>query len=240
MFLEYRGKCPICEKATRFFAYDSWLRDHLLCESCPNWSIPRERALALVLSEVAPGWREMRIHESSPSNRGISVKLQKECTGYVGSQFFANQPLGAVINGFRNENLERQTFGSAEFDIVVTLDVLEHVYEPKLVCQEINRTLKPGGVFISTFPIGKGTVQGWSRRFELLPDGSRKDIRPPEYHGNPIDPEGSIVTVDYGYDVHQALAEWGPFDVRICRFNDRTHGIIGEYTEVVVCRKASL
>ncbi|WP_262296545.1 hypothetical protein [Microvirga sesbaniae] len=63
----------------------------------------------------------------------------------------------------------------------------------------------------------------------------------PEYHGNPADPSdpegGSLVTYRYGYDVADLIAEWAPFDVEIRRFNDRTHGIIAEFTEVIVCRK---
>jgi hypothetical protein len=45
------------------------------------------------------------------------------------------------------------------------------------------------------------------------------------------------VTVDYGYEIHKQIAAWTPFDVRIYRFNDVEHGILGEYTEVFLCRK---
>ncbi|OBQ59852.1 hypothetical protein A8145_24795 [Mesorhizobium loti] len=62
-------------------------------------------------------------------------------------------------------------------------------------------------------------------------------MKEPEIHGNPVSNEGSIVTVDYGYDLHLAIAEWAPFDVRVYRFADRTHGILGEYTDLIVCTK---
>ena len=45
------------------------------------------------------------------------------------------------------------------------------------------------------------------------------------------------MTVDWGYDVHKLFAEWAPFDVRVTRFADRTHGVLGAYNEVIVCRK---
>ena len=47
----------------------------------------------------------------------------------------------------------------------------------------------------------------------------------------------SLVTKSYGYDIGERIAEWTPFDVEITRYWDRTSGIIGSYTEVVVCRK---
>jgi hypothetical protein len=73
---------------------------------------------------------------------------------------------------------------------------------------------------------------------EMRPDGGiRHLVEPPQYHGNPIDASGSLVTHDYGYDIHRQVAAWAPFDVRVLRFWDQTHGVIGEFTEVVVCAK---
>ena len=71
----YRGFCPICEHSATFVANHSWYRDHLICQSCINGSVPRERALALVLNREAPNWRSATIHESSPAERGLSAKL---------------------------------------------------------------------------------------------------------------------------------------------------------------------
>jgi hypothetical protein len=62
-------------------------------------------------------------------------------------------------------------------------------------------------------------------------------LLPPEYHGNPIDNAGALVTYDYGYDLHDLIAKWSDFDVTISRFHDRTHGIVAEFSEVIVCRK---
>ena len=124
------------------------------------------------------------------------------------------------------------------FDLVLTLDVMEHVFDPAKVYAEIWRTLKPGGCYLHTFPIRKDLVQACAPLAKLTPDGTIKHLTEhPEYHGNPIDSKGSLVTHDYGYDISKAIAQWAPFDVRISRFWDETHGVIGEYTEAVVCRK---
>jgi SAM-dependent methyltransferase len=166
--------------------------------------------------------------------------MAQQCRGYVGTQFFAGIEPGSIKDGWRNENLEEQTFPDGVFDIVVSLDVMEHVYSPDKVFREIHRTLASGGIYLCTFPVSKHQVKGWERRFELLPDGTRRDIKEPEIHGNPVSSEGSIVTVDWGYDLHQSIAAWAGFDVRVYRFADRTHGILGEYTEVVACKRRSV
>jgi SAM-dependent methyltransferase len=199
--------------------------------------VPRERALALVLNEIRPNWRNLSIHESSPSPTGVSVVLARQGQNYTVSQYFPGRPFGTMIGGVRNENLENQTFEDETFDIVISLDVMEHVYYPDRVISEIHRTLKPGGVYICTFPVRNYQVNGWERRLIQHEDGSREDLKEPEIHGNPVSNEGSIVTIDYGYDLHKSIVEWAPFDVRVNRFNDAYHGIIGDYTEVIVCKK---
>jgi SAM-dependent methyltransferase len=233
---QHRGFCPCCESRQTFTAKYDWYRDHLTCPGCG--SVVRERALALVLRETLPDWRALAIHESSPCARGLSAKLAREGTNYIATHYFPNEAAGAVVKGFRNENLEAQTFGDAVFDLVVTFDVMEHVYQPERVYSEVYRTLKPGGYYLHTFPIRKHLVEAATPLAELGPDGAVRHLTDtPEYHGNPIDEQGALVTFDYGYDISARIARWAPFDVRISRFWDQTHGLIGEYTEVISCRK---
>ncbi|WP_242109638.1 class I SAM-dependent methyltransferase [Luteimonas aquatica] len=235
--IEILGYCPICERSARFVSNNIWLRGALTCLTCENGSVPRERALAHVLNRVAPDWRKLRIHESSPATRGISAKLRRECAGYTGSHFFPDSPMGEQVGGYRNENLEAQTFEDGIFDIVVTLDVFEHVFQPGAMIKEIHRTLKPGGIYLCTFPIRAGQVESHKPRARLRPDGSVEHLEKPEYHGNPINEEGALVTWDYGYTIHQMLSYWADFDVEILRFSKQSIGVLGEYTDVVLCTK---
>ena len=168
---------------------------------------------------------------------GISVKLRQQCNAYTGSHYFPSEPIGTIVNGWRNEDIQAQSFAAESFDLVVSLDVTEHVFSPQLMFSEIFRTLKSGGLYISTFPIRKALVEPTTQLAILLEDGSIEHLKKPEYHGNPIDGKGALVTWDYGYDIHKRISEWAPFAVEIMRFCDARHGIIGEYTEVVVCRK---
>lgn len=56
----------------------------------------------------------------------------------------------------------------------------------------------------------------------------------PSTTGNPIDDSGSLVTFHYGYDLADLIAEWTGADVEIRRYNDRTSGIVAEFSEVIV------
>lgn len=239
-YLEIKGYCPICESEATFVARGPWYRGTLFCRSCENGSSPRERALAHVLRREMPNWRDAAIHECSPMNRGISMKMQREAKNYVGSHYFPDKPFGSTVEGWRNENIESTTFEDDTFDLVVTLDVTEHVFGVDRMFADIWRTLKPGGMYISTFPIRKAQVEPQIPLANLLPDGTIEFLKqPPEYHGNPIDNKGALVVWDFGYDIHQTIPKWAPFGVEISRFNDYHQGILGEYTEVMVCRKGA-
>ena len=231
----FEGFCPISMQATSFSSEGSWYRDLLKC-SCCN-SIPRERALALVLENLCPDWRSLFIHESSPTPRGISLKLKKECKQYIESQYYPAQPLGIIINGFRNENLEKLTFANNTFDLFVCLDVLEHVNYPEYVFKELERTIKPGGSILFTVPTYKALSKS-IRRAKYMTDGKVDFLGfVPEYHGNPINSNGSLVTFHYGYDLPELIKLWCGLDTCVYRFHDKFHGIIGEFTEVYVCKK---
>lgn len=233
----YPGYCPICQKNVTFSADGDWYRETLVCDSCEFGSLPRERALALVLEETLPNWRELRIHECSPIWRGISLKIAREAKNYFPSQLFPDVPVGRIVNGFRNEDLQSQTFSDEVFDLVISLDVMEHVFDPPSAIREICRTLVAGGIMIATWPVSGRLLQPLRFRTSKEASGELKHIHPPVYHESIVGDGRSLVTVDYGYDIHKALSEWADFDTRVYRFSDHLHGILGDFTEVIVCRK---
>lgn len=234
-FFSSEGYCPICRKNTTFEARSEWLRDNLICVTCPNGSIPRERALMLVLDRLFSDWRKYAIHESSPVHRGASYKLRDQCQRYIASQFFTDRPLGVEVLGFRNENLEQTTFEDEQFDLIITQDVLEHVNFPDRVFRECARTLKKGGAHIFTVPTLPDTI-GIFRRAQFS-ENRIEHYAEPIYHGNPIDPNGSLVTFDYGYKLPEYIKDWSGLDVEVTRFHDSYHGLLGEFMEVYVAWK---
>jgi len=82
-YFSHKGYCPCCEQQVIFEAKNSWLRNHFLCTNCS--SLPRERALMLTIEKYYPNWENLDIHESSPVNRGVSLKLKNKTKNYIGS-----------------------------------------------------------------------------------------------------------------------------------------------------------
>lgn len=234
LFLENYGYCPTCDQEVTFVSSNEWLRDHYCCLNCG--SIPRERALMQTIGTFFPNWRNLIIHESSPADRGASRRFSLECSQYIPTQFFPDKEPGTIIGNFRSENLEALTFDDESIDLHVTQDVLEHVFHPSKVFSEIARTLKPGGAHIFTVPMVNKHKQS-KRRAIINHDAQIQYLEPPVYHGNPISDEGSLVTVDWGFDICRHIFESCGLFTHIIYIDDLSKGIRAEYIEVLITLK---
>jgi len=183
-----------------------------------------------------PNWKEKIIHESSPINRGASVRLARECPRYIPSQLFVDTPLGQEKIGVRCENLERLTFQDESIDLHITQDVMEHVFNPASVFREIARTLKPGGAHVFTVPLVNKHRPSQTRAIAGA-EGKLTHLLPPVYHGNPVSSNGALVTVDWGFDICRHIFEASGLYTHIVHIDDLSHGIRAEYIEVLVTFK---
>ena len=139
-------------------------------------------------------------------------------------------------SGWRNEDLENQTFADETFDLVISQDVMEHIFNPEKAFSEIARTLKPGGAHIFTVPIVN--KQKPSRvRATLEVNGEINYLEEAQYHGNPVNPKGSLVTRDWGYDICNFILKHSGLYTTIAYIDDISLGIRAEYIEVLISRK---
>jgi SAM-dependent methyltransferase len=184
-----------------------------------------------------PNWSTLTIHESSPANRGASKRLSQECPQYIPSQFFSDRERGSINGRFRCENLEALTFADESIDLHVTQDVLEHVFHPSIVFSEIARTLKPGGAHVFTVPMVNKDEPS-ALRAKIDDGGQVSYIKPPVYHGNPISDKGSLVTVDWGFDICRHIFDSCGLFTHIFQIDDLSKGIRAEYIEVLITVKA--
>ncbi|MDE3176390.1 MAG: class I SAM-dependent methyltransferase [Pseudomonadota bacterium] len=234
------AQCSVCDQTHTFEADDDYwqCRGGLITQTCPHRRcIPRHRALANVLFQLYPRERvpELAIHESSPGPVGVSHWLKANCPHYVGSGYFPDRPFGEKVGDLRNENLEAQTFPDEAFDVVLHMDVMEHVFQPFQALREIRRTLRSGGVCLFTAPTYPDRIK--SEQVAFLEKGGVRIVGEPEYHGNPQDKKGSLVTWRYGYDLPLRISRETGFDVEVRRWYAPRLAIMGPMTEVYILSK---
>ncbi|MGH8588299.1 MAG: class I SAM-dependent methyltransferase [Gammaproteobacteria bacterium] len=187
-----------------------------------------------MLDQLVPRWPELRIHESSPSMKFFA----NHCRGYSYSFFFEDIVPGEYENGLRCENLEQLTFADRSFDVFITQDVMEHVFDPQRALTEIMRVLDDGGLHVFTAPKHKHLTKSYARA--RLSAGAVEYLLEPQYHGSPVGDGRALVTWDYGADFEDLMRDWTGYLTSTIVIRDRERGIDGEYLEVFVMRKSQV
>ena len=226
------GYCNICESDTVFFEFGKWLRDNYKCWYCG--SIPRNRALVNTMNTFYPSWKDLNIHESSPGGP-VSEYLRRKAKLYSSSHYYEDIPRGFYRGAHRSEDLTRLTFADNSFDLFITSDVFEHVFNPGKAFEEIARVLKPGGAHIFTMPWYPGLNNSQERA--ILKDGKIEYLQEAVYHGNPIDDNGSLVTYDWGQDFPDFIYRNSGMYTTIYLKKDRKLGLEAELLETFISRK---
>lgn len=141
-----------------------------------------------------------------------------------------------MVEGYRCEDLEGLSFPDESIDLHVTQDVIEHLFDPYRAFQEIARTLRPGGAHVFTVPL-VNKLRPSRRRARLDDAGNVIHLAPPVYHGNPIDEAGSLVTIDWGFDICSHIFRSCGLFTHVVYIDDLSRGIRAEYIEVLITFK---
>lgn len=189
------GCCVLCNRSVRFSLQgaspDGSLREALACERCG--CIARQRAVAGLLFDAFPG-PHARVYLTEQASR-FYLALARRLPGVMGSEWTASrwQRLRlsswlwrhGLLRKVRHEDVTALGFEAASFDVVVSLDVLEHVPDFRAALREFARVLRPGGVLLLCVPYDPG-LDG-VRTCALRDAGGRiTHLEPPEYHGDPL------------------------------------------------------
>jgi SAM-dependent methyltransferase len=207
------------------------LREAVMCVRCR--SSARGRALFIVLERVVPAWHRLAVYEAGTGG-ALSDRVAGACPGYVGSLFYEDVPRGATVDGIRSEDLEALIFARETFDVVVTQDVLEHVFRPDLAFAEIARVLRPGGVHLFTVPYDPALATS-RLRAERGRDGVRH-LLPPAYHDDVLNPAGVLVVTDWGRDLTARIGAASGMETEIVELQDHWLGVY-EPLRIFVSRK---
>lgn len=123
-------------------------------------------------------------------------------------------------------DIENPPFDADRFDVVVSNDVLEHVADLDAGLAGMAKVLKPGGIMISTIPF----IYTQHKTIEKakLVDGKIEHFGEPEYHGNPIDPEGGSLVFNLpGWDIIERCRAAGFSDAAMIFVADTERAITG-------------
>jgi SAM-dependent methyltransferase len=212
--LEFRAlalrvfRCPLC--GGRLLVRISFNELGVRCLGCAASAITLSMVSALCA--VRPQFRREKVYELS--SRGPLFKfLRQEVVDLTVSEYFDDVLPGEFRNGVQCQDVQHLTFPNAQFDLVTSSEVFEHVADDRQGFFEIRRVLRPGGAFVFTVPIEDADVT--IERAELR-DNRIEHLLPPAYHDDHIRGRGQVLVFrDYGRDVVDRLTEAGFQSARI-------------------------
>lgn len=224
------GYCGVCRKETRFrlgqdHYHERWgyfFRESLTCDHCTFNA--RMRA-ALQYAD------ELRLRETADVYLTEQVTplfrhLKKKFPNAVGSEYLPDAKLGSTRDGVRCEDLQKLTFGSGSFDLIISLDVLEHIPDYRAGLREMARVLKPGGTLVMTCPFIMQLHKTYNQA-RLNSDGEIEHLIPvPEYHGNPLGPP-SLSFNTFGWDLLEDMRREGFATAQLVPYRNAALGYVG-------------
>lgn len=136
---------------------------------------------------------------------------------------------GTVLDGIRHEDLCTLSFPENSFDVVISFDVLEHVEDFDAALANLVRVLKPGGKLLFAAPT-QFEKKGVHRLVNVLSDGSYDYLLdPPEYHGNPVNPEEGALCFRYlGLETLDRLRALGMETAELILYWSDYYGYLGQ------------
>ena len=164
--------------------------------------------------------------------------LKSRWPNMMGSEFFGSDYApGSLVNGIRHEDITRLTFSNYSFDLILCLEVMEHVPDYKLALQELYRVMKPGGILILSIPFKEEQEKNQVRAtVDAL--GNIDYLKSPEYHGDPVRPDaGALCYHDFGWEFLDDLKSVGFKEVSINYLWSLYFGVLGENVNLFYMRK---
>jgi SAM-dependent methyltransferase len=220
------GWCAACRKPATFRVGQpegNWsnLREGLVCDCGLNG---RMRLIFLALEEVAPR-RDFLVLERVTV---LYRKLAERFPQVQGSEFLgAGRKPGEIVQlgaaSVRHESIEALSVADDSLDCIFHGDILEHVPHPDRALRECFRALRPGGVLVFTCPFFD--LERHVVRCEII-DGALRHHLPPAFHGNPVEPGGSLVFTHHGWPLIDDVRAAGFDEVKIGLCYDVHQGIV--------------
>jgi len=212
-------------------------RENLVCPYCGLNN--RMRAIVHILDQYCSINKTASVYITEQTTNLFSFLRSSLFPSLIGSEFLGNIcPLGQIHNGIRNEDMICLTFADNSLAAVLSFDVLEHIPDFIKAFSEVYRCLASGGEFIFSVPFNMSSEKTLIRA-EMNAEGNIHHILPPEYHGDPLDPDKGILCFQtFGWDLLNLLQNIGFEDVKALDYWSKEYGYLGE-SLLFMARKSS-
>ena len=154
----------------------------------------------------------------------VCIQLYESCRIRIPSGFRATRPADIRRNSQRGP--DGTDFSDDEFDYVLTFDVFEHVPAVKQAFAECWRVLVHGGRLFFSVPFLLDSPTTVVRAVQR-DDGVVEHLLPPEYHGDPMKPEGCLAFYQFGWEMLDLLNDTGFKGARSCLYWSESFGYLG-------------
>ncbi|MCT8160155.1 methyltransferase domain-containing protein [Pseudoruegeria sp. SHC-113] len=217
--ISFEGTCSVCGASGTFHrGPERSLREAFACPSCGFTQRWRDQASiildefgrgqALSLRQLAQSGAMDGVAIFEPALRGPFVRHLKGLPHYTQSYFWPDLALGEMTpEGVRNEDLTQLTFEDDSFDLIISSDVMEHLFDIRAAFAETLRVLRPGGIHLFSIPNDFPFPDRTTARV-AMENGEEIHIKPARYH-NSGDGSKCLVYTDYGADLSDLIAGLG-------------------------------
>jgi len=165
-----------------------------------------------IAEEVTPFYKQLK--RIVQNLEGSEFLDQRYPSGKLVSQ-------GIFYKGIHHQDLTNLSFPSSSFDLMITLDVFEHIPDFRKAFDESYRILSPDGYLVFTIPFSFDKVKTVIRA-TIDKENNINHLLPPEIHGNPVSNNGSLCYQNFGWDIldelklvgfknTKASLYWGPW-----------------------------
>ncbi|MCX8105016.1 MAG: CDP-glycerol glycerophosphotransferase family protein [Ignavibacterium album] len=233
----YNGFCIVCNEVVQL-KVDFWnayknngervpnWRERLVCPNCNLNN--RMRLTYHIIKELFPDFRSSAVYITEQTTALFNL-LKKLNRNLIGSEYLGESVSKGAINnyGIRNEDFTELSFNDGQFDLLVSLEVLEHIPDYQKALNESYRVLNKKGKFLFTVPFNKNSKSNIIRA-KIDNGGNLIHLLPPEYHGNPLNSRNECLCYyHFGWEILDDLRNVGYEKVFAVFTYSKEYGYLG-------------